>query len=129
MQKSCSIWKNSRPARCGVGQGPRIGRANIAGGDDGSYGVKHGLGFLDELELMERTGLSPLAMINSATGTSSKRPAFKERFGQIRPGFLSRFILTRNSPLETIANLLKHRLVIFHDAVFESDEMFDPSGL
>jgi imidazolonepropionase-like amidohydrolase len=106
-----------------------LGVPIIAGSDAGSYGVAHGLGFLDELELMERAGLSPLAVINSATGTSSKRLAFKEKFGQIRPGFLSRFILTRHSPLKTVANLRKRRFVIFDDAVFESDEMVDSSGL
>lgn len=101
----------------------------IAGSDAGSYGVKHGLGFLDELEAMERAGLPPLAVINAATGTSSKRLAFKEKFGQIKPQCLSRFVLTRHSPLESIANLRKQRFVIFHDAVFESDEAIDSSGL
>ena len=99
------------------------------GSDAGSYGVAHGLGLLDELEMMERAGLPPLAVINSATETSSKRLAFQENFGQIKPDFLSRFILTRNSPLETVANLRKHRFVIFHDAVFESDETIDASSL
>jgi imidazolonepropionase-like amidohydrolase len=106
-----------------------LGVLIIAGSDAGSYGVAHGLGLLDELELMEGAGLSPLAVINSTTGASSKRLAFKEKFGQIRPDFLSRFILTRNSPLKTVANLRKHRFVIFHDAVFESDETADSSGL
>lgn len=110
-------------------KGHELGVPIIAGSDAGSYGVAHGLGFLDELELMERAGLSPLAVINSATGTSSKRLAFKEKFGQIKPAFLSRFILTRHSPLETVANLRKHRFVIFQDAVFENDRTVDSSGL
>jgi imidazolonepropionase-like amidohydrolase len=101
----------------------------IAGSDAGSYGVAHGLGLLDELELMERAGLSPMAVINSATGTSSKRLAFKQKFGRIEAGFLSRFILTRHSPLETVANLRKERIVVFDDRVFESDEHMDFSGL
>jgi imidazolonepropionase-like amidohydrolase len=106
-----------------------LGVQIIAGSDAGSYGVKHGLGFLEELELMERAGLSPLVVINSATGSGSKRLAFKEEFGQIKTGFLSRFILTRYSPLESIANLRRHRFVIFDDTVFESDEIFDSNGL
>jgi imidazolonepropionase-like amidohydrolase len=106
-----------------------LGVPIVAGSDAGSYGVQHGLGFLKELELMERAGLSSLAVINSATGNSSKRLAFKEKFGQIRPGFLSRFILARHSPLQTVANLRKHRFVIFHDAVFEGDETVDLNGL
>jgi imidazolonepropionase-like amidohydrolase len=106
-----------------------LGVTIIAGSDAGSYGVAHGLGLLDELELMERAGLSPLAVINSATGTSSKRLGFKEKFGQIRPDFLSRFILTRDSPLETVANLRKNRFVIFDDAVFDSNAIVNPDGL
>lgn len=110
-------------------KGHELGVTIIAGSDAGSYGVPHGVGFLDELELMERAGLPPLAVINSATGNSSNRLAFKEKFGQIKPEFLSRFILTRHSPLETVANLRKHRFVVFDDAVFESDETADAKGL
>jgi imidazolonepropionase-like amidohydrolase len=106
-----------------------LGVQIVAGSDAGSYGVKHGIGFLDELELMERAGISPLAVINSATGTSSSRLAFKEKFGQIKPGFLCRFILTRYSPLESVANLRKPKIVIFDDYVFESDECYDTGGL
>ena len=101
----------------------------IAGSDAGSVGVAHGIGFLYELELMERAGLPPLAVINSATGTSSNRLAFKEKFGQIKPGFQSRFILTRHSPLEHVSNLRKQKSVVFDGEVFESDEHFDSSGL
>jgi imidazolonepropionase-like amidohydrolase len=101
----------------------------IAGSDAGSYGVAHGLGLLYELELMQRTGLSPLAVINSATGAGSRRLAFKEKFGQIKPGFLSRFILTRHSLLETVANLRKERIVVFDGAVFAAGEDVDPRGL
>ena len=106
-----------------------LGVQIIAGSDAGSYGVKHAVGLLEELELMERAGLSPLSVINSATGVSSKRLGFKEKFGQIKPGFLSRFILTRHLPLKSVANLRKRRFVIFDDAVFESDETDDANGL
>ena len=101
----------------------------IAGCDAGSYGVAHGLGFLYELELMQQAGLSPLAIINSATGAGSKRLAFREEFGQIKPGFLSRFILTHHSPLEDVANLRKERMVVFDGAVVASGEDIDSAGL
>jgi len=106
-----------------------IGVQIIAGSDAGSVGVAHGLGFLYELELMERAGLSPLAVINSATGTSSNRLAFKEKFGQIKAGFRNRFILTRHSPLEKISNLRREKLVVFDGEIFEGDENFDSAGL
>ncbi|MGH9608009.1 MAG: amidohydrolase family protein [Terracidiphilus sp.] len=101
----------------------------IAGCDAGSYGVAHGLSFLYELELMEHAGLSPLAVIHAAAGAGFARLAFKEKFGLIKPGFLSRFILTRHSPLLSIANLRKERLVVFDGAVFETDESFPGNGL
>jgi imidazolonepropionase-like amidohydrolase len=101
----------------------------IAGSDAGSCGVAHGLGLLEELELMERAGLAPAAIVHSATGASARRLAFKERFGEIKPGYLSRFILTRYSPLETVANLRKDKIVVFDDRVFDTGESPDVSGL
>jgi imidazolonepropionase-like amidohydrolase len=101
----------------------------IAGSDAGSVGVAHGTGFLRELELMEHAGLSPLVVLNSATGASSNRLAFKEKFGLIKTGFLSRFILTRHSPLEKISNLRREKFAVFDGAVFESDENVNGSGL
>lgn len=92
----------------------------IAGSDAGSYGVAHGLGFLEELESMESAGLGPLAVLHTATGAGSDRLAFREKFGWIKPGFLSRFILTRHSPLNGVANLRKDRFIIFDGEVFET---------
>ena len=93
----------------------------VAGSDAGSLGVKHGLGFLDELELMENAGLPSLAVINSATGNSSVYLDFKEKFGQIKAGYQTRFILTKHSPLESISNLKKKKYVVFDGKVFESN--------
>lgn len=101
----------------------------IAGSDAGSYGVAHGLGFLEELELMEHAGLEPLAVIHAATGASSDRLAFRERFGWIKPGFLSRFILTRHSPLDGVANLRIDRFVVFDGEVFETNGHENFAGL
>ena len=115
-------------ARCLV-KAHAMGVQVIAGADAGSYGVAHGLGLLYELELMQRAGLSPLAVINTATGAGSKRLAFKEKFGQIKPGFLSRFILSRHSPFNDVANLRKERMIVFDGAVFATGEDVDPVGL
>jgi imidazolonepropionase-like amidohydrolase len=101
----------------------------IAGSDAGSYGVAHGFGFLDELELMERAGLSALSVINAATGNSSNRLGYKEKLGQIKPGYRSRFIITQHSPLEGIANLRKHKYVVYDGATYDSDAKIDSIGL
>jgi imidazolonepropionase-like amidohydrolase len=91
----------------------QMGALIIAGSDAGSHGVAHGIGFLRELELMERAGLPAAAVIHAATGASWARLAFKEKFGQIKPGFASRFILTLYSPLQSIANLARPKQIIF----------------
>jgi len=106
-----------------------LGVPIIAGSDAGSYGVAHGVGFLSELELMERAGLPPLTVINSATGSSSSRLAFREKFGQIKSGYQGRFILSRHSPLESVSNLRKQKFVVFDGEVFESDANADATGL
>jgi len=105
----------------------KMGVQTIAGSDAGAFGVPHGIGLIDELKLMTGAGLSPLQAINSATGTGSDRLAFKEKFGRIKPGFQSRFILTRHSPLDKISNLRKERMVVFDGEVFESSDHFHPT--
>jgi len=94
----------------------------IAGSDAGSIGVAHGLGLLDELELMERAGLPSLAVVNAATGHSADRLGFKEKFGRIEPGYLARFILTRHSPHETVSNLRRPRTIVFDGEVYETNK-------
>ncbi len=107
----------------------QMGVQIIAGSDAGSVGVAHGVGFLYELELMERAGLPSQAVINAATGNSSHRLGYKEKFGQIKPGYLSRFILTHHSPLDGVTNLRKDQLVIFDGAVFDSLQNADSQRL
>ena len=106
-----------------------LGVILIAGSDAGSCGVAHGHGLLYELELMERAGLPASAVLHAATGASASRLAFKERFGLIKPGHLSRFILTRHAPLDTISNLRKPRVIVFDGAVFEPGGEADAPGL
>ena len=101
----------------------------IAGSDAGSMGVAHGLGFFYELALMENAGMPPVAVINAATGTSAKRLGYKEDFGQIKPGFLSRFILTRHAPLASVTALNKDKYIVFDGRVYTDTGERDPAGL
>ena len=106
-----------------------MGTPIVAGSDAGSLGVDHGLGFLDELELLESTGLSPITVINSATGNSSNQLRFKEKFGQIKAGYRSRFILTKHSPLESISNLKKKKYIVFDGVAYEFEQGKDSTVL
>jgi imidazolonepropionase-like amidohydrolase len=107
----------------------KMGVQVIAGSDSGSCGVAHGIGFLYELELMERAGLCAIAVINSATGAGSERLAYTEKFGQIKPGFRSRFILSRYSPMESVSNLKKQKFVVFDGEVLDNGPEMNAGGL
>jgi imidazolonepropionase-like amidohydrolase len=106
-----------------------LGVLIVAGSDAGSVGVAHGVGFYYELELMERAGLPPHAVINAATGTSAGRLGYREKFGRIEPGFRSRLILTRHSPLATVANLRREKTVVLDGRVFATGDRPDTSNL
>jgi len=101
----------------------------IAGSDAGSLGVEHGLGFLNELEVMENARLPSISVINSATGNSSYHLRFKEKFGQIKAGYKSRFILTKHSPLESISNLSREKYIVFDGIVYDSNKEINSTGL
>ncbi len=101
----------------------------IAGSDAGSCGVAHGLGFIYELELMERAGLSPLAILNAATGVSAGRLNYADSIGRIAVDHLPRMILTEAPVLESVTHLRAPKTVIFDDQVLTHDETFDPTGL
>ncbi len=106
-----------------------LGVPILAGSDAGAPGVPHGIGLFDELCLMERAGLSSIAVLRCATGNSSRHLQFKERFGLIKPGYQSRFILTRFSPLESVANLRKGKFIVFDGEAFSSSEPINIEGL
>jgi imidazolonepropionase-like amidohydrolase len=106
-----------------------MGVTIIAGSDAGSYGVAHGVDFIYELELMERAGLSSIAVINAATGNSAGRLGYKEEFGRIEPGGLSRFIVADDSPLDGLSNLRKPKLVVFDGLAISNTPDDNLSGL
>lgn len=110
-------------------QAARLGVRIIAGSDAGSHGVPHGWGLLDELQHMELTGLSPLQVINAATGAAAGRLGFAEDFGILRVGAKPRFILTEHSPLEGVANLAEAKTVVYDGAVYTQNDATRRPGL
>lgn len=85
----------------------------VAGSDAGSCGVAHGLGFLEELVHMERSGVPPAAVLLAATGRSAEALAFPQPIGRIAAGYRSRMILTPHDPLATVANLMCDKVILF----------------
>jgi imidazolonepropionase-like amidohydrolase len=106
-----------------------LGVLVVAGSDAGSCGVPHGVGFIDELCHMERAGMSAMAVIRSATGTSANTLEFPEKMGQISPGHRSRFILTEHDPLATVANLHRGKTIVFDGGAIECPDDVSTEGL
>jgi len=101
----------------------------IAGSDAGSFGVRHGLGLLYELEIMERAGMRSLAAINAATGVSSSRLGYSEKIGCLRPGFKSRMIFSKHDILKTVKHLQLDKTCFFDGKLFHDDGAGNYEGL
>ena len=92
----------------------------LVGSDAGSYAVGHGSGLFDEMELLEKAGMPTLDILCQATHGNNQALTGGQSFASLEAGFAPRFILTRNNPLETVANLKRERLVVFDGAVADS---------
>lgn len=106
-----------------------LGVIILAGSDAGSCGVPHGLGLLNELELLERAGVPPAAVLHAATGASAAALRLKDPVGRLAPGHLARMIFLRNSPLESVGNLRKERVVVFDGTARAESSPISPEGL
>ncbi len=127
--QSSPTSEDSRPARGESGEGSRDGRA------DHRRQRRRLLRRGARPRLALRTGVDgarrtlAAAVINSATGASSNRLAFKEKFGQIKPGFLPRFLLAHHSPLKTVINLSREKTVVFDGEALETSANPNMDGL
>lgn len=102
-----------------------LGVRIVAGSDSGSHGVAHGWGFLQELELMERAGLSAAQVLRSATGAGSERLGYAGDFGRLAAGAQARFLLTPHDVFSTVANLRHTKVVVFDGRIITRGD--DPS--
>jgi len=107
----------------------RLGVRIVAGSDAGSHGVAHGHGFLWELELMERAGLSVTEVLRSATAAGAERLDYSEPFGRIRAGEKARFILTEAPIFESVRHLQRARIVVFDGIVHTGGDDRRRSGM
>ncbi|HEX8522517.1 MAG TPA: amidohydrolase family protein [Tepidisphaeraceae bacterium] len=101
----------------------------VAGSDAGSCGVAHGVGFLWELEQMQRAGVPAWAVINSATGTSAATLHFPEKIGRLAPHHRARFIITEHNPLQAVANLQRQKTILFDGRAVHAPDTVDTDGL
>ncbi len=106
-----------------------LGVPIVAGSDAGSCGVAHGLGFIYELELMEKAGLDPLFVLNSATGRSEEHIGYAEKIGRLIPGHRPRMILTPHRPQDGVAALYRDKTILFDGDAQSHAADITPEGL
>jgi imidazolonepropionase-like amidohydrolase len=76
-----------------------------AGTDAGVTGAYHGWATLRELELLVKTGMSPLEAITAATGNSARILGVEAERGTVQPGKLADLLLVRGSPQEDVREM------------------------
>ena len=85
----------------------------LAGTDAGDYDqLVPGLSLIEELEIMEGFGLSPLETLKAATTNAADAMDWQERTGRIAVGLQADLILLDENPLETVSNLRSLRSVM-----------------
>lgn len=99
----------------------------IAGSDAGNAGSFHGPGLIRELELLvEAGGMTPDAVIISATGAAAKRLGTDE-IGFIAPGAYADFVILGSDPSLDIHAIRDVRWVYFGGASLERETLLTTS--
>jgi len=89
----------------------RLGANIVTGSDAGSCAVAHGIGLLEELELMESAGMPAREVIHSATGRSSDVIGYEEPMGFLKAGYRPNFLILNENPLERVAHLRGEKVI------------------
>lgn len=82
----------------------------LAGSDPGTANVIHGIGLLQELGLLVRSGLSPAEALSGATARTADAFGLEDR-GRIRPGLRADLVLVDGDPTEEVTAVRRIRKV------------------
>jgi hypothetical protein len=93
----------------------QAGARFLAGTDADNYTFQvMGFALVDELQLLERIGLSPAAALRAATIEPARAMRVEAEFGLIRPGLRADLVLTDANPLKGTAAFETNRGVMAH---------------
>ncbi|MBS1491643.1 MAG: amidohydrolase family protein [Bacteroidetes bacterium] len=91
----------------------------LAGGDVGVFA--HGENVL-ELELMVEYGLSPLAVLTSATLVNAKAFHLEEQLGSLKKGLKADIIIVSGDPTKTVSDLRKVKFVMKDGVIYRQEK-------
>ncbi len=94
-----------------------------AGTDAGNIGTPHGPALHYELRLMQRAGLTPMAVLRAATWGGACVMGRAEELGTVEAGKLADLIVLEENPLDDLAHLADLRLVIKGGHVFQPENL------
>jgi imidazolonepropionase-like amidohydrolase len=94
----------------------------VMGTDAGNIGTVHGPSVFREMELMQRSGLTPLQVLKSATINGALTVALPD-LGSVAPGKLADLVVLDADPLADLANLSRASYVLRDGRVFRPAEL------
>jgi len=96
-----------------------------AGTDAGNIGTIHGPALFREFQLMKEAGLTPMQILQCATGNAAKLLGGDTgaHIGQIAPGFFADLVILNSNPLDDIAHASDIDMVIKNGVVYPADSI------
>ena len=96
-----------------------------AGTDAGNIGTIHGPALFREFQLMKDAGLTPMQILQCATGNAAKLFGGDTgaHIGQIAPGFFADLVILNSNPLDDITHASDIDMVIKNGVVYPADSI------
>jgi len=96
-----------------------------AGTDAGNIGTIHGPALFREFQLMKDAGLTPMQILQCATGNAAKLfgGGTGAHIGQIAPGFFADLVILNSNPLDDIAHASDIDRVIKNGVIYSADSI------
>jgi imidazolonepropionase-like amidohydrolase len=96
-----------------------------AGTDAGNIGTIHGPALFREFQLMKEARLTPMQILQCATGNAAKLFGGDTgaHIGQIAPGFFADLVILNSNPLDDIAHASDIDMVIKNGVVYPADSI------
>jgi imidazolonepropionase-like amidohydrolase len=96
-----------------------------AGTDAGNIGTIHGAALFREFQLMKDAGLTPMQILQSATGNAAKLFGGETgaRIGKVENGYFADLIILNSNPVDDIAHASDIHTVIKNGMVYPADSI------
>src|SRR5256886_2413935 len=96
-----------------------------AGTDAGNIGTIHGPALFREFQLMKEAGLTPMQILQCATGNAAKLFGGDTgaHIGQIAPGFFADLVILNSNPLDDVAHASDIDMVIKNGVAYPVDSL------